>query len=102
MEIDPLADSFIFKNGATAILSPEVKTLDPYIVIRSLKNEDKQQKGYGLKLGDIIKFGRLEYIVREFRDLTNTYSHGSIRMDFNTFVAGPDSPQGTCKVCLSD
>lgn len=64
MEIDPIADSFIFKSGTAASSVPETKAHDPYIVIRSLKNGENQQKGYSLKVGDIIKFGRLEYIVR--------------------------------------
>lgn len=64
MEIDPIADAFVFKNGINTSSMPDIKAHDPYVVIRSLKNEEKQQKGYALKVGDIIKFGRLEYIVR--------------------------------------
>ena len=55
-----------------------------------------------MKSGEIIKFGRLEYIVRELNDAANTYSHGSIRMDFGTFKVKDETIHDTCKVCLSD
>jgi hypothetical protein len=102
MEIDPASESFIFKNNSALNSKGDNKSHDPYIVIRSLKNQEKEQRGYELKLGDVIKFGRLEYIVREFKDYNNTKTHGSVRMDFLTHVAKDDTPQGTCKVCLGD
>lgn len=68
MEIDPLNQTFTYKKKTPSASGVELKSNQPYIVIRSLKNDDREQRGYELKLGDIIKFGRLEYIVREYRD----------------------------------
>jgi len=44
------------------------KTNHLFLIVRSLKNEDGTQKGYPLELGDIVRLGRIEYRVIEYRD----------------------------------
>ena len=102
MEIDVFNNSFAYKKKTATNNGQETKAIEPYIVIRSLKNDDREQRGYELKLGDIIKFGRLEYIVREYRDQNETKAHGTMRIDFEQHEARCDNPEGTCKVCLGD
>ena len=102
IEFDPNTNAVVFKNNAREMPKVDGKVYDPFIVIRSLKNQQKEQRGYELALGDVIKFGRLEYIVRQFRDFNQTQTHGSMKIDFSTHQAKDQSPEGTCKVCLGD
>jgi len=44
---------------------------DNFLIVRSLKNKDGIQKGYNLEPGDVIKLGRIEYAVIEFKDENN-------------------------------
>lgn len=43
---------------------------DNFLIVRSLKNKEGLQKGYVLEPGDILKLGRIEYAVIEYRDET--------------------------------
>ena len=43
------------------VMSEEDKA---YLVVRSLRSIDGTQKGYALKVGDYMKFGRIEYFVK--------------------------------------
>jgi len=48
----------------------EAKNNSLFLIVRSLKNEDGTQKGYNLEIGDIIRLGRIEYRVIEYRTHT--------------------------------
>jgi hypothetical protein len=39
-----------------------------FLIVRSLKNEDGNQKGYPLEIGDIVRLGRIEYRVIEYQN----------------------------------
>lgn len=39
------------------------KEEDIYLIVRSLKNKNNENKGYKLKSGQIIKLGRVEYLI---------------------------------------
>jgi len=52
----------------------EAPNENPYLIVRSLKNQHGEQKGYALgtngfnsEIGDIIKLGRIEYVVSELK-----------------------------------
>jgi hypothetical protein len=52
----------------------EAPNENPYLIVRSLKNQNGEQKGYALgicvlisEIGDIIKLGRIEYVVSELK-----------------------------------
>lgn len=42
-----------------------------YFVVRTLCNIDGTRRGYKLKLGDVIKFGRVVFIVKEIYNKIN-------------------------------
>jgi len=41
---------------------------DNFLIVRSLKNKEGSQKGYIMEPGDIVKLGRIEYLVLETKD----------------------------------
>lgn len=47
-------------------------SLDNFLIVRSIKDKEGQQKGYVLQPGDIVKLGRIEYLVQEINDGTET------------------------------
>jgi len=83
----------------------------PFLIVRSLKNDDGVQKGYNLELGDVIRLGRIEYRVLEYQNrelkvfslLNNKVPEESI--PFNLFVKDCNSPgesKRQCRICLMD
>ena len=53
----------------------EAPNENPYLIVRSLKNQQGEQKGYPLEIGDIIKLGRIEYVVSELKTASETLSN---------------------------
>jgi hypothetical protein len=83
---------------------PESEALTPYLVVRSLKSRSLNQKGYPLQAGDIIKLGRIKYLVHEYRDNSKTHSLGKIMLFGSqvseTYNATFRPGDGICKICF--
>jgi len=83
-----------------------------FLIVRSLKNEDGVQKGYHLETGDIVRLGRIEYRVIEFKDhnlntfslLNDAASVKSIPFKIHTkdVVEDPTIAKPQCRICLMD
>jgi hypothetical protein len=50
-------------------------------VVRCIKDDDGNQSGYPLKAGDVIKFGRMGFIVRELLYNNNVYENSTFKKD---------------------
>lgn len=82
-----------------------------YLIVRSLKCSDgKNQRGYTLHAGCIIKLGRIEYRVLEICNQTesvpesidyNLYQNESI-FDIETQNQKPETSEHLCRICYSD
>lgn len=82
-----------------------------YLIVRSLKCADgKNQRGYTLQAGCIIKLGRIEYRVLEVCNQTgaipesinyNLYQNESI-FDIETQNQQPEVSERLCRICYSD
>ncbi len=68
-------------------------------MVRSLKDDKGEQRGYTLQLGDIIKFGRLQYNVVEFRDPLHFQSNGKLNTTFKSLTADKRE-EGACRICF--
>jgi hypothetical protein len=68
-------DKFSIKIDDTTYKNEEdAKNNALFLIVRSLKNEDGTQKGYNLEVGDIIRLGRIEYRVIEYKTQTQIFS----------------------------
>jgi len=82
-----------------------------YLIVRSLKASDgKNQRGYNLTPGDIIKLGRIEYRVIEtqvgsnnlsVKKVSETYKDESF-YDADTQVIPKYDVEPTCRYCLEE
>lgn len=78
---------YFFKGGLrrdlTHQLDLDAPNENPYLIVRSLKNQQGEQKGYPLginqcsiaEIGDIVKLGRIEYMVAELKTGAETLSN---------------------------
>lgn len=81
-----------------------------YLIVRSLKaNDGKNQRGYTLTPGDVIKLGRIEYRVIETQVGTNNLSVKKVAesyKDESFFDANkqplPEGKDVCCRYCLSE
>jgi len=83
-----------------------------FLIVRSLKDNEGCQKGYKLSLGDVIRLGRIEYRVLEFRD--NSRDIQSLLADNVDMESQPfsllkkecsetsDDQKRQCRICLMD
>lgn len=86
-----------------------------FLIVRSLKNKEGQQKGYELDLGDTLKLGRMEFKVIEMSD----HEGKSVTIDDTTKakeipyftedvptealkVTNGEATKKTCRICLCD
>ncbi len=83
-------------------LSP-CDTEEMWLVVRSLKR-DENNRGYSLEEGNVIKFGRLKFKVKElnFGDEKSILSNGSTDEGENLEGFSCDSDNMMCRICLSD
>jgi hypothetical protein len=86
MNINHNTGSFSFERQEPLKNGPNSR-LEPYLVIRSLKDDQNQQRGYSLKQGDSIKLGRLQYNVLEFRNKNSAQQAGVLNTNFETHLA---------------
>ena len=63
-------------------------------VIRDIKNP-QNIKGYILKQGDILKFGRINFIIRELSGILNEETRVPLEVEV-------DHLGSSCKICLGD
>ena len=77
--------------------------------MRSLKNPHGEQKGYPLgigelisEIGDIIKLGRIEYVVSELKTASETLSNRRITSDAMKIYELNETLEGQCKICLAE
>ncbi|EGR29443.1 hypothetical protein IMG5_155500 [Ichthyophthirius multifiliis] len=98
-ELNPTKDSLRTLNSQNQ--------LEPYLIVRSLKNHQNVQKGYTLQAGDIVKFGRIEYQIMQIKNNQNQI----FKVDTQQFmhIQQNDNLQNSnaehakiCKICLSD
>lgn len=78
---------------------------DPYLVVRAIKNKEGYQRGYPMDRGDVIKLGRMEFLVLEYRDDARTYSlreTAFLDNEHSTYTAPDDLIAGSCKFCLGE
>ncbi|KAM3128739.1 hypothetical protein pb186bvf_019151 [Paramecium bursaria] len=94
----------ILQVGDNYFINPirEFDDNDNYLIVRSLKNAEGVQKGYVLQPGDILKLGRIEYSVIEFRDEKNQIH--SIKDVFNAeaknaFQVEETNEPKQCRIC---
>jgi len=89
----------------------ETKNKNLFVIVRSLKNEDGNQKGYGLSLGDILRVGRIEYRVIEFQTHESQISSllsspdYTLSCPFSLAVKDCNSVETAkkqCRICLMD
>ena len=52
-----------------------------FLVVRCLKDKQGNQKGYSLKAGDVIKFGRMGFRVKETQDEDGNFEQAAIKKD---------------------
>jgi len=100
------------KNGQFSLapasnLNTSNNTNYPFLVVRSLKNDAKEQCGYELEAGDVIRFGRIEYRVLEYRDHTSkihSVTTDSVDCPFSIVSKNCDSDDSKkqCRICLMD
>ncbi|KAL4452983.1 hypothetical protein ABPG73_000909 [Tetrahymena malaccensis] len=77
---------------------------ESYLIVRSLKNEKNVQKGYELKIGDIVKFGRIEYQVIQVRNAKEQAQIRNIQkqIHYQDEQMINESQQRQCKICLGE
>ena len=72
-----------------------------YLVISNMKSKDGKIKGYSLSPGEVIKLGRMEYLVTEYQNHTTRQaikSSAYTPLDHKHTVL--QDYQGVCKICL--
>lgn len=57
-------------------LDNDAKTEEVYLIVRSLKNKNNENKGYKLSPGQIIKLGRVQYVVSTLNNSSNREGEG--------------------------
>ena len=102
---------FINVNNSLQSQLATINNQNIYLIVRSLKASDgKNQRGYNLNPGDILKLGRIEYRVIETQVGTNnlsvkkvseTYKDESF-YDADTQVLPNYDTQITCRYCLEE
>lgn len=75
---------------------------NPYLIVRSLKNKEGEQKGYPLEIGDVIKLGRIEYVVSELKTSEQTLSNRKVESDSHKVYEVNEHLTGLCKICLGE
>ncbi|KRX04576.1 SMAD/FHA domain [Pseudocohnilembus persalinus] len=61
-----------FMENPQIVCNKQDQSLDNFLIVRSIKDKEGQQKGYVLQPGDILKLGRIEYLVQEINDGKDT------------------------------
>jgi len=103
------------KNDEFYIQTDKKKVIDDneklFLIVRSLKDEDNNQKGYNLEIGDVLRLGRIEYKVLEFQGndkkvqslLTGTDSADSYPFSLNIKNCnGQSDIKKQCRICFMD
>jgi len=104
------------KNETFSIQADKKQACDDsdklFLIVRSLKNEEGVQQGYNLELGDIIRLGRIEYRVIEYKDHMKNVDSLLIgtpknmeSLPFSLAVKdcnGPSENKKQCRICLMD
>ncbi|CAD8185698.1 unnamed protein product [Paramecium octaurelia] len=74
-----------------------------FLIVRSLKNSQGGQKGYKMEPGDIIKLGRMEYLIMETKDKDNLVNQAQSEMlKFEQTASYVTNSSATCRFCLMD
>ncbi|CAK59756.1 unnamed protein product (macronuclear) [Paramecium tetraurelia] len=76
-----------------------------FLIVRSLKNSQGGQKGYKMEPGDIIKLGRIEYMIIETRNQDNLVNKakGEMLKDLVEITASyVTNNQAICRFCLME
>lgn len=86
-------------------------SFSPFLIVRSLKCPDgKNQRGFALKAGDVVKLGRIEFRLLEVCNRTGMipskidyrlYQQDSI-FNIETQNVKPTDGEGLCRFCFSD
>ncbi|CAD8120420.1 unnamed protein product [Paramecium sonneborni] len=53
---------------------------EKFLIVNSLKNSQGEQKGYIMEAGDIIKLGRMEYVILETKNKDNLVNQANSKM----------------------
>lgn len=78
-----------------------------YLIVRSLKgNDGRNQRGYMLNTGDVIKLGRIEYRVAEIQNgqnkpITSNINIGEKEFNIDQQVF-PSDTEPICRYCLTE
>jgi hypothetical protein len=113
---DALAKEKFFINVAPQFPATDIVSLAPnpnlYLIVRSLKAVDgKNQRGYAVSPGDIIKLGRIEYRVTEcqvgvdtlsVKKITDAIQEDADFFDASTQRVPQDVSELCCKYCLAE
>jgi len=78
------------------------KTIDPFLIVRSLKDKSGQQKGHGLSAGEILKVGRVEHTILEVNNGQNTDSINDDYYTTHIFDKSLENQSKTCRICLGE
>ncbi|CAD8101626.1 unnamed protein product [Paramecium primaurelia] len=76
-----------------------------FLIVRSLKNSQGGQKGYKMEPGDIIKLGRMEYLIIETRNkdnLVNKATNEMLKDWFEITASYVTNTQAICRFCLME
>jgi hypothetical protein len=77
-----------------------------YLSVKTLKHKDGTQ-GHRLSPGDVVRLGRLSFLVAELRDANTTHSFKNpsckdlVKKGDNVLMT-ESRQSGTCRICLSD
>ncbi|EGR33306.1 zinc finger protein, putative, partial [Ichthyophthirius multifiliis] len=78
--------------------------LEQFLIVRSLKNQQNQQKGYSLQIDDVVKFGRIEYQVIQMRTEESNIIQNQTPYEQLDLISIKNSNENpiVCKICLSE
>lgn len=85
-------------------INSELIHTNSYVSIKSLRSRDGVQ-GYALVPGDIVRLGRLSFVVLEFRNDQKTFTFKNTDYQdkrSSNVLKVEGSSAGTCRICLGD
>ncbi|EAR90253.2 zinc finger protein (macronuclear) [Tetrahymena thermophila SB210] len=79
---------------------------DAYLIVRFLRNQKGEQKGYPLQVGDMIKLGRVEYcVIEKYTEESGLQQINDIFCDqeqYNFNIDYSKTETKTCRICLCE
>lgn len=101
----PPHDKYIIDIGTQQ--NHALKKHNIYLIVRSLKgNDGRNQRGYVLNTGDVIKLGRIEYRVAEIQNGQNKPISSNINIGEKEFNIDqqefPTDTEPICRYCLTE